>query len=384
MNVPFIACAVVYLAILLLKASGAMIAAWSQRSAVGSADWRGRLTIVQPILAGDARLTHTLERNVVVLHDASFLWLVDEDDKTGREVTADIARRHPDACIAIVVCPAAPDGANPKTFKLDLALTRVETDLLLVLDDDATLDAQALARLIAGLAHADIATALPYYAHDVRWPEQLLAQFIDNNAASTYLALLPVTPAFALNGMCYVTRADALEASGGFAPIVHELADDLALARRLRHAGWTIAQTTAPVAVATTIESWTAYFRQMHRWFLFGTLLFVAERPAIKAAILALHVVPPLALSTITIIAVTSLRPALMFVLLAIYLMRSIVLVALQRLVTGRSRHAFVASLLSELLQPLHLVHAFALRKIRWRKRHYRVAGDANFHPVAK
>jgi ceramide glucosyltransferase len=377
-------CAVVYLAALLFKAAGATIAIRAQRSSVGTTKWRGTLTIVQPILSGDPRLAATLESNVATLRDARFLWLVDDEDEAGLVIAAEIARRHPTVCIDVVSCAPVPESTNPKTFKLDLALQRVSTELFLVLDDDATLDTAALARLVAGLDVADIATALPHYARDTKGPERLLAQFIDNNAASTYLALAPFVPAFALNGMCYATRTEALRASGCFAPIARELADDLALATRLRGAGWRIAQTTAPVAVATTIDSWTRYRRQMHRWFLFASLLFDAERPAIRVAIVVLHVVPPLALLTMTIVAVASLQPMLVIALLTICALRAVVIARLQRMATGRARHAVVASLLSELLQPLHLAHALVHREIRWRNRRYRVFGNADFRPVRR
>ncbi|UXI67120.1 hypothetical protein [Tahibacter amnicola] len=36
-------------------------------------------------------------------------------------------------------------------------------------------------------------------------------------------------------------------------------------------------------------------------------------------------------------------------------------------------------SVLAELLQPLHLLHAAVVRRIRWRSRHYRVFDNDRF-----
>lgn len=61
--------------------------------------------------------------------------------------------------------------------------------------------------------------------------------------------------------------------SGGFAAILHDLADDLALATLLRQHHIRLIQSTAPVRVQTSLSSGKKYIQQMHRWFLFATLL---------------------------------------------------------------------------------------------------------------
>ena len=54
-------------------------------------------TIVQPVLSGDPQLETTLERNVVLLDTARFVWAIDEDDAAGRAAAAAIVARHPGA-----------------------------------------------------------------------------------------------------------------------------------------------------------------------------------------------------------------------------------------------------------------------------------------------
>jgi ceramide glucosyltransferase len=56
--------------------------------------------------------------------------------------------------------------------------------------------------------------------------------------------------------------------------------------------------------------------------------------------------------------------------------------VALQRALYDRPLHAPLSSLLSELLQPFHLLHSLVWRRIVWRTRRYRVHSDRSFEAV--
>lgn len=102
----------------------------------------------------------------------------------------------------------------------------------------------------------------------------------------TYLPLLPYAPPLTLNGMCYVLKAETLERVGGFAPIMRHLTDDLALATMLTHSGVRIVQSTATVSVQTSVPDVRRYARQMHRWFLFATLLMREKSARVNVAIL--------------------------------------------------------------------------------------------------
>jgi ceramide glucosyltransferase len=65
--------------------------------------------------------------------------------------------------------------------------------------------------------------------------------------------------------------------------------------------------------------------------------------------------------------------------LLATLVLRSVMLRSLQIRLTGAARHRPMLSLASELLQPLHLLHAMLVKSIRWRTRHYRVYDNDRF-----
>src|SRR5690606_21421660 len=88
--------------------------------------------------------------------------------------------------------------------------------------------------------------------------------------------------------------------------------------------------------VATTITSPVKYLLQMHRWFLFATLLIRRQTPAMNALIVLLHGLPPLLLLiTLILVMVTPTLFSCLFVsgLLAI---RAITLVTVQSAVFGK------------------------------------------------
>jgi ceramide glucosyltransferase len=67
--------------------------------------------------------------------------------------------------------------------------------------------------------------------------------------------------------------------------------------------------------------------------------------------------------------------------------LRALVLMVVQQVITGRSRRSIslfgqVLSIDSELLQPLHLLHALCQRRIIWRTRRYAVKANDDFQAV--
>jgi len=339
------------------------------------------VAVLQPILGGDPKLIDVLGGTLDALPDARFHWLIDDGDTQAQSVIASLQAAHPQAAIVVHVNPPAPDGVNPKSFKLDRALAAIEAPVCLVLDDDATLSADALARLVAALGTADIATALPGYVDDgERLPGRLLAQFVNDNAALTYLAPLTWAPPVSINGMCYALRSERLRALGGFSPLLHALADDLAMADHVRAQGGRIAQTIAPVRVRTSIDGPAHYLRQMHRWMLFATLLLRRQPMRMRVLITVLHGLPPLLLWAMVV--ALAVQPTMTGALcvIGVLVLRAAVPAWLQRRLGVSAPQRPLLSLLAELLQPLHLLHAVCVRTVRWRSRRYRVHADGSFH----
>lgn len=338
-----------------------------------------RVVVAQPILSGDPGLEDALRDNLLALEGVRFVWLVDEDDPEGRAVAERLAAqaaasvRPGTARVDVVTCPVTPEGTNPKLAKLQVALDGCADDeVLLALDDDTRLPATSLGALLDGLERATIATGLPGYLRGATPWAALVDQFVDANAATTYLTLAPVT----INGMTWAMRAGDLRALGGFAPIARALTDDLALARLVLGSGGSICQTAAPQWITTTVDGPRHYVALMHRWMLFATLLLRRQPPSTAAAITVLHGLHPTLLAIVLGDAVRRRRP---LAALAVLVGRGVLLRRLQRRIHGRVLHRPVASVVAELVQPLHLVHGAVRPTIRWRTRTYRVRADDDF-----
>jgi ceramide glucosyltransferase len=391
------ACAAAYAAILLGKAILALryaarypqphVAAHAFSAATFSA-----ATIVQPILSGDADLPEALADNLATLPDARFLWLIDDDDVDAAAIVSKLRDAHPPHRIDTIVCEAAPDGVNPKLFKLERARSEVTDGTFVVLDDDTRVTREGMTALLTALETHALATGLPCYLDRRRdLPSRLLAQFVNNNAALTYLPLLVFAAPPTINGMTYAMTPATLDAIGGFAPLSRHLADDLAVARRVIQSGGTIRQTPYPQFVATSVRDLRHYRALMHRWFLFAMLLLREQSAPWTLSITLLHGLPPLLLWTMLVTAASSVAraatvPAAAAVpvlsVLSVLALRAVTLIALQRRLTGRSRHSPILSIVSELLQPLHLVHALVSQRITWRTRRYVVRANDDFTAV--
>jgi ceramide glucosyltransferase len=340
------------------------------------------VAIAQPILSGDPQLAMVLAANVRELPAAQFLWLVDEDDPKAQRVCRDLADGHPETRVDVLVCPPPPEGINPKLWKLDLARPAIRAAVLLVLDDDTRMPAATLAALLRALDDHQLATSLPGYLDDGRWPSRLLAQFVDNNAALLYLPLLPFRPPLTINGMAYALRTEELAALGGFAPLLRSLTDDLAVAERTLAAGGRIFQSARPHWVETTVRDGRHYVQLLHRWFLFALLLLRKQPAGLRALIGMMGALPPLLFGALVLsVALAPSGPAAC-VLVVCLTLRALGLTAVQRAVYGRPLHAPFSSIVSELLQPFHLLHALVWRRIIWRTRRYRVYDDRRFETV--
>jgi ceramide glucosyltransferase len=344
------------------------------------------VTILQPVLGGDPALFETLRANLAQLPGAQFIWLLDHDDRAGWETCRAVAAKSPAARIQLVGTPPVPPSANPKIFKLARGEALVATAFTAVLDDDTRLTGDGLSALIDALADHDVSTGLPLYLPGSNAPTRLLAQFVNNQSILTYLPPLVFSDAITLNGMCYALATARLRALGGFAPLTHRLTDDLAMARLVRASGGRIFQSVIPLAVTTTVADWKSYLRQMHRWMLFATLQLRAQSFVWRVAIALLHGVPPLLLwATLGLAVVVTIGRGDWIaggVVVAFLECRSVMIASTHRVLGARVSHALHArvwSLVSELLQPFHLLHALLWRRIRWRRRVIDVRSDESF-----
>lgn len=367
-------------AYLAIVAARAALAAWVAHGQTEAPPHHGAgVDVAQAILSGDPRLADVLADTVRALPDARFLWLVDENDASARATCEALKVAYPAAAIDVIVAPPAPDRTNPKLWKLEVARCVSSAPVFLVLDDDTRMSAPTLGALMRALEAHDLATSLPVYRPGPDWPSQLLAQFVANNAAVTYLALQPWIAPVTINGMAYAIRRATLDAMGGFAPLFAHLTDDLAVATRLRAAGGTIAQVAATHEVETTVRDLGHYRQLMHRWTLFALLLLRTQPIRVQALVTLVLGLPPALLMLLVLRAWLVPSPVAWVVLGVVLAVRSIVIVSLHRVVGTPGLHRAGASIASELWQPIHLVHALVSPVIVWRTRRYRVRANDDF-----
>jgi ceramide glucosyltransferase len=354
------------------------------------------IDVLQPIRSGDPTLGEALAASLRALggRGARLHWLIDEDDPLAARIVAETLAAQPAmrAQVAVSVHPPCPPAVNPKLFKLDRALNdRALADgadaTVLVLDDDARLPPATLDALRAALDTADgpiIATALPVYLPAPGLASRLLARFVNDGAAITYLPPRLGGRSPSINGMCWAMRTDALRAIGGFAPHLRKLTDDLAMAQAVLAAGGRIEQRREPVWMRTALADGAAYLRQMHRWMLFARLLLRAQPPAMRLRIALEQGLPTLLpqLSTALLIAAPSVVAAIAAGAAA--LLHVVGRRALQLACAGAATPLQpLTSLLVALLLPLHLLHAWLDPRIRWRTHRYRVRSDGSFEEHA-
>ena len=75
----------------------------------------------------------------------------------------------------------------------------------------------------------------------------------------------PVT----INGMFYAIRREVLDKIGGFGGLENSLADDFAMAQRVRAHGYRLVQTCLRHSISTWVSSPRSYFNLIQRWFIF-------------------------------------------------------------------------------------------------------------------
>ena len=231
------------------------------------------ISILQPILSGDPTMPGCLEHNLRILHDfpVEFLWLVDTTDEVGMSICHSLMASYPKLSIRLLTMAHSPQGQNPKTFKLVAALPAAHGDVICVLDDDTMLPADGVTSALPYLdeENAGLVFGLPYQVDFSNLWSKLIAYFVNSSSLLTYIPYAALVEPFAINGMFYAMRRTTLEAIGGFAGLEPLLADDFAVAQRVRRHGYRLVQTPLRHAVSNHVEGAGSYWQLLLRWLIF-------------------------------------------------------------------------------------------------------------------
>jgi ceramide glucosyltransferase len=369
--------AIAYVAQLWLKGG---LALWQRaRERAPTPSDLGRLTIIQPVTSGDETLRAVLLQNLRAQGGAPRIWILDRTDDVARALCQALKAEWPDCPIAIVETAEPPPGFNPKLWKQAAALPLVTTELLAVIDDDTWVPPESLDCLIGALdAGATIATGLPKYVAARGLWSVLVAEFVNSAAILTYLSASACSEPLSINGMCYALRTDYVREHDLFTSCGRAITDDLAIAKEIRGLGGRIVQTTRPQKISTSVRTGTHYRRLMHRWFVFSRILVQNESVLHQALLVVSYGLHPLLLIALFVSAGldpgTGLGP-----LVVVLVVRAASLTLLNRRFTGSWRHAPLASVAAELLQPGFFLGAFLRPVIWWRHRKIRVRRFDNF-----
>ncbi|NJN18530.1 MAG: glycosyltransferase [Oscillochloris sp.] len=233
----------------------------------------GLVSILQPILSGDPALEPCLERNLAARsrYRREFIWLIDNDDREAQRICAELASRYPGVAITIVVLPPPPAEHNPKLAKLIAGISHAQGEVICVLDDDTMLPDDGLETCLPHLDQPGVGLAfgLPYYtSFDNVW-SSLTACFVNSSSLMTYIPFALCYEPVTINGMFYALRRSTLDAIGGFAGLERIVADDFAVAARVRSHGYRLAQTALRHPIRTTVSGAGHYFSLIQRWLIF-------------------------------------------------------------------------------------------------------------------
>jgi len=231
------------------------------------------VSILQPILSGDSTLGGCLEQNLQLLshYQLEYIWLVDSNDYEGQRICLELMQRYPRRNVQLILVSPPGEQANPKMVKLIAGARVAQGEIICVLDDDTVLPDYGLEECLPYLDQPGIGLAfgLPYYVNFSNLWSALVAYFVNSNSLLTYIPYTLLTEPCTINGMFYAMKRTTLQTVGGFTGLEKTLADDFAIAQRIREHGLRLIQTPLRHGISTQVDSPRSYLRLLQRWFIF-------------------------------------------------------------------------------------------------------------------
>lgn len=242
------------------------------------------VTMLHPITRateGRSGLAHNLHACARLDYPAPIrhFLLCDTEDTDSQAICRAFLAALPSLQGEMVLVPTTHGPVAPKIVKLQAGLARAgepsvgaSSPILCLIDDDIAPRPGALRCLVAALDQSDrtigAAFGLPCYTNwRTAWASLLSAynnmNFLPATTALTYIARPP-----RITGHLVAYRWDTFVAAGGLAGLDDQIDDDFVLARRLGALGADLVQTAVVYDVDNDLASWTAFARQLRRWFV--------------------------------------------------------------------------------------------------------------------
>jgi ceramide glucosyltransferase len=197
-------------------------------------------------------------------------------DDPAAAAVAQLIAEFPERAIRLVECPQRL-GTNGKVSTLAQLAPHAHYDFLLVNDSDITVSPRYLERVMGCFGRADsggtgaqevgLVTALYRGRAHGTLPSRLEALGIatDFQAGVLLSKLLEGSLRYGL-GSTLALRREALDAIGGFLPLVDHLADDYELGERVYGAGYRVALSAEVVETNVAAYGWRGFLDHQLRW----------------------------------------------------------------------------------------------------------------------
>ncbi|HEX3758754.1 MAG TPA: bacteriohopanetetrol glucosamine biosynthesis glycosyltransferase HpnI [Kofleriaceae bacterium] len=282
-------------------------------------------------------------------------------------------RRYGDDRVRLVVAPSR--TPNPKAGLLDELARQARHDVLVTTDSDVRLPPDALARTVEWLADPGVGlVTLPYRG------DRVLGLAAALEALGITTAFLPaalvgrrVLRARYAFGAANALRRDTLDRIGGFRAVASYLADDYQLGYRIGAAGLRVELGDTVVASVLGPSSLGDWWHREVRWARGIRASRRAQYPG-----LVLTFTTPLALGA-------ALAGAGWLPLVGALAVRWLVAARMTRWAgdPGLRRWLWLVPV-RDLLAPAIWCAGLIGRRVRWRGRTYRIAGDGRLHPPVR
>ena len=344
------------------------------------------VALVQPVTWGATNLRGNLSARAALNYSGTIRHLV-VCDKGDTDSQAVCRAMLPDAelILADPDLPGTPLATKVAKMTAGVAQLGTDTEVVCFVDDDILLPPDALDSLVAPLYEPSPAGATFGLACQMSWNtpwESLMSGFVNANALTGYIPLLFFTPPYTVTGHIFALRRTVFERIGGMNGLEKRFDDDHEIARRVRALGLPLQQTPLVYGVANALDSFTAYRRQMRRWFVMprqSMASFLTPKERIVTALLSLGNLLPSVLLLCAVFAPG--RNTLSAIALTFAVFLGCYLWLESRYLPARTPYRGLVLLpIVAFLTPLHILVALLApdNRITWRGRTYQAQSGGN------
>jgi ceramide glucosyltransferase len=227
------------------------------------------VSVLKPLKGADPQLRDCLASWLALQHPGplQILFGVHSPDDPAILIVRELLTQYPGVDAQCLVCPDQP-GPNAKVCTLAQLLPHARHDLILVSDADVKVPTDFIGQVTSHFADPDVGLVNCFYrmanlaTAALRWE----AVAVNADFWSQVLQSRTLKPQdFALGAVMVVRRPDLL-AVGGFNALVHHLADDFHLGRRIHALGRRIELSTTTVDCWDPTAGWAKVWSHQLRW----------------------------------------------------------------------------------------------------------------------